>query len=103
MMFDKNDEAFVVRAADAKGRADVIGNLSFLRALSFIVAIVGGVCALLEFFLEKRAGSAGVCAASAIVFFAITLHTDAQIKALKLFGRLASDKSPGANAGGPCQ
>src|ERR1035437_9968323 len=99
MIFDKNDEAFVVRAADAARRSDLIRSLGFLRGISFVVMLICGVSALMEFFWEHRAGSAGVCAASAIVFFVVGVHTDAQVKALKLFSRLSSINSVQPTAG----
>jgi hypothetical protein len=99
MMFDKNDDTFVARAADVARRADFIRDLGFLRGTAFVVALIGGICALLEFFWQGRSGSAAVCAATAIVFFAVTLHADAQIKALKLFGRLSSGNSLHPTAG----
>ena len=99
MIFDRNDQSFVARAVDVNRRADLVSSLSLLRGVSAVVAVVSGISALLEFFLEKRAGSAGAVAASAVTFFAISLNTDAQIKAIKLFGKLSPDKQTELSAG----
>ncbi|MCG3150607.1 MAG: hypothetical protein PCFJNLEI_04095 [Verrucomicrobiae bacterium] len=88
MIFDRSDEVFLTQAVEH--RAALVASWSRYRMLSFVVAMLNGILALcIELFSGGHAGS-GTSAFLAVVFIASALHADAQVKALKLFGRFTS-------------
>ena len=90
MIFDKNDEAFVMQATDPALRSRFTRSLRQRRAGGFVGGILFGLYALVQWFAEKHSGSASFPAATAIVFFATGMHADLQVKALRLFDRASS-------------
>ena len=90
MIFDKSDESFVLQATDAELRSRFTRTLRRRRAGGFVGGILFGLYALALWFAESHSGSAGIPAATAIVFFVVGMHADIQVKALRLFDRASS-------------
>ena len=89
MIFDKSDQSFVADAGDANRRADLINRLSWQRIACLGLALVIVPCGLLEVHLYKRPAYGGD--PFALLFIVMCLYADAQVEALKLFGKLSTN------------